>query len=422
MCGILGIIGSFTIPIVLKKLALLQHRGNESYGYHCDNQDVCCFQGKISPVVSGKDIHRMAIAHTRYSTSGNKNNQNLMQPMRSDTFTLVHNGNIPQYRELAATLGLHLDSESDTELLVKYIESKLSKGNCLKDALIGLLSDIKGAYSILIKTKDGLYAIRDRFGVRPLCVGRNDNGFYYSSETVALTNCYPLGDVMRGSIVFCDGIEQTVLYKLSGTGPPRICTFEEIYFKNHRSYNTYNKRFQMGYELGLTEKSVIPLIVVCLPNTAITCAEGYATATNLEFRKDWIQKANSDRTFIQPTDTLRIDACNKSYIINQNLKGKSIYLVDDSIVRGHTMRSIIKSLRDVGVVDIHVRICSPLVVESCQYGIDIPSRIELIGHGRTVDEICTIINANSLRYLPRSTVEDICTRGCTQCFGGDLLW
>lgn len=425
MCGILGIVGRFTTKSMLERLKLLQHRGSESYGYHCDNSSIQLFQGKIGGSFPDSTVCQRGIAHTRYSTSGSKDGAiDLSQPFRSELgFTLVHNGNIPNHSEVARHHRLALTTESDTEVLVRYIEFHIGSGLTMRKTLTRLIHDIRGAYCLLINTEEGLYAVRDRFGVRPLYIGRSDSGFYYGSETVALAECYPLGEVMRGSVVFCDGKEQKVLYKLCGAGPARVCTFEEVYFKHHRNYNTYNHRFQMGYELGLLEHEPrMDAYVVCMPNTAIPFAEGFETATGIPFMKDWIVKSSADRTFIQPTDVLRISACNKSYIVSDQLYGKVIYLIDDSLVRGHTMNAIISSLRKIGVKEIHVRIGSPPVVESCQYGIDIPSRNQLIAHGRTVEEIRSVIGADSLQYLPRNKLEDVCVRGCTQCFGGDMLW
>lgn len=337
---------------------------------------------------------------------------------------MVHNGNIPNHKDIADQYDIDLVTQSDTELLVKYIEQQLNNGKSIQQALILLLYNIKGAYSLLIRTNEGVYAVRDRFGVRPLCVGRDEHGYCYSSESVALMGCYPLGDVLRGSVVFCDGLSQRIIHKICGIGPARVCTFEDIYFKNHKSFDVYNKRFQMGYELGLTEssrESEVP-IIVCLPNTAISCAEGFAQSSGYVFEKDWIVKESDRRTFILPTDAQRIEACGKAFIVNSDICDHNIILIDDSLVRGNTMKAIISQLRSINVKRIDVRICSPPVVESCQYGIDIPTRNELIAHGRTIDEIKVIIGADSLKYLQRSIVEDVCNRGCTQCFGGDLLW
>lgn len=440
MCGIIALIGSHTSKDLLDRLKLLQHRGTESYGYYCTDFNGEATNilkaGQIEGIIKTHDISA-ALGHTRYSTSGRKREDtDIAQPMQGNGFHLVHNGNIPHHRELAQKLGISLSTDSDTELIVNYINKKLESVS-METALISLLDDIKGAYCLLIQTPatktrpEGIYAVRDRFGVRPLCVGRSERGYCYASESVSLVDNYVLGEVLRGSVVFCDGKSQRILHKLCGTGPARQCTFEDIYFKQHRSYNVYNKRFQMGYELGMLEiartfenqrQNALAQVVVCLPNTAISCAEGFSEATGVQFKKDWIQKWKNDRTFILPDNYLRISACRKAFMIDKAIEGKDIYLLDDSIVRGNTMTAIIEQLRQNGVGKIHVRICSPPIVETCQYGIDIPSRTELIAHGRTVREICSIIGADSLTYLPRSTVEDVSCRGCTQCFGGDLLW
>jgi amidophosphoribosyltransferase len=157
-----------------------------------------------------------------------------------------------------------------------------------------------------------------------------------------------------------------------------------------------------------------------MPNTAISYAEGFAQATGLQFQKTWVQKVNPERTFILPTQALRIEACSKVYSVNKEIAGRVIYLVDDSIVRGNTMKAIIKQLRLMGVLKIHVRVGSPPVINPCVYGIDIPSSTELIAHGRSISDVSTIIEADTLKYLP---VEQLCpSTACTRCFGGDMLW
>lgn len=462
MCGIVGIISDYPVDgnLIMKKLALLQHRGQESYG-----------SGEIAPRAIGSgdrdigsrgDMDRIAtrhytghvnpgpnstcvaaVAHTRYSTSGKDNASVRPQPYvsaSSPAIAIVHNGNVPDAEILAKSLGLTAAMTCDSELFINYLTSH-THTYTVEKALIQLLHKVPGAYSLIVLTFDPegkpvMYAVRDRYGIRPLCVGRRalvgvqatEFSYCYASESVALENYLLLGDIQPGSIVKCDGHGQEVVYQMkplqSGSRP---CSFETIYFKSHRSLNIYNQRYALGYELGLAEDMPAQSahtskpIVVCMPNTAISYAEGFAQATGLQFHKTWVQKVNPDRTFILPTQALRIEACSKVYSVNKEIAGRVIYLVDDSIVRGNTMKAIIKQLRLIGVLEIHVRVGSPPVINPCVYGIDIPSSTELIAHGRTISDVSTIIGSDTLKYLP---VEQLCqsSTACTRCFGGDMLW
>jgi amidophosphoribosyltransferase len=432
MCGIIGIITApekvFPIEHLEDGLRLLQHRGTESYGYgyvmDTGETKIIHRKGKIpspSPSPSPRILSR-GLGHTRYSTSGP-----IAQPFSSESFMLVHNGNIPDHIDLAQKLELYQDlvTNNDTELLVRYIERGLSS-MLMPEVLSNLVSDVQGAYSFLVLTSEGIYSVRDRYGIRPLCVGQLGKGAWcYASETICFGDAIAT-DVPPGSVTICNGTEHSVI-STHPSSASKPCIFEEIYFKNHKSRNVYQHRHDMGYQLGIQETNIIEdAIVVCLPNTAIAYAEGFSHATRLPFKKEWLIKANSDRTFILPTNAMRIEACNKAFMINKALRGRVIYLIDDSIVRGNTMRAILPQLP---CQRIHVRICSPPVKNSCKYGIDIPDAADLIAHNLTTTEICEELGpcATSLRYLSIGETLAICTggsgsSGCTHCFGTELLW
>ena len=398
MCGILAIIGNSSDA--LNRLKKLQHRGQESYGFITNTGQCHRELGKIEDhTLTGNVV----MAHVRYSTTRVKHHLASCQPLISSDFAIIHNGNIPNYKEIAEKENLNLILETDSEIIVRIIEKYgLDKG------MLWILENIERAFSIIIMYGNELYVIRDRYGNRPLYIGQNEDSYCIASESCCMQGYMVNSQTERGSIIRFTKNEYHIIAKVNNS--MGFCSFEYIYYMSHQTIDVYNKRFEHGWLLGLDEISKAD-IVVCMPNTSIAAAEGFSFAVKLPFRKNWIRKHSSERTFILPENTMRIEASNKAYIISQDdLSGKRIFLIDDSIVRGNTLRGMTQKLYSIGVAEIHIRIASPPVVNICRWGIDIPSKDEL--YVNSSDKI----KCDSIRYLDYSKVG----RGCKECF--ELEW
>ena len=456
-----------------ESLLKLQHRGQESYGISyltIPSSSQIPFPpptlitrkqlGLVSPIyiASLKDNFQAAICHVRYSTSKNSKNQSVQrkiaetQPLQGKTskhglFTLAHNGNIPHkvQEKLITHYKLKQQTGSDSETITKLIELFASEYDSFKDGLIKFVNTVEGVYNLLILTESQeLYAIRDRYGVRPLTLAKTtDTEYIVSSETCAFPDDATIirdiepGEIIKISSPHTDKIQLATLHKEPSTVPPTFCSFEYIYFMRHQStfnmHNVGNLRFRMGVHLAKHEKltptssspTSSPPIVIGMPNTAIPVGEGFAQTLDLEYHQ-YIKKAKDcGRTFILPDNTDRLERLRNKFLFSQHLKGKTIYLCDDSIVRGNTMRELIYLLRTEHKVDkIHVRISSPPVKNVCHYGIDIPTTDQLIGATEPdIPAIKRSINADSLVYLTLSDMkvlmETPTQKVCTSCFDSD---
>lgn len=417
MCGILGTILNHNTNLYefIELLNKLQHRGYESFGVCYNNFKFIKQSGKVKNNINYKHINiKKCIGHTRYTTNGNTNNINECQPILGNNYALVHNGTIKFNNSTTNT--------NDTNQLINIINEKIIYYGNIIDALKWVINSINGVYSLLIMTSNGIYCVRDRYGVRPLYIAHTINGFQFSSEDYIFSyNSKNIYNCNQGEILFCDGNNIKSIYQRKEI-IPKICSFEYIYFMNYKTTEVKKKRIELGKLLGNKEKCIVADYVVCIPNTSIPNAIGFSDITKVEFKKEWIIKDNKcDRSFILPNNLERIELLNKKFIFSNDLIGKKLYIIDDSIVRGNTMKEIIKKLRQIGVKEIHLRIASPIVQSPCNYGIDIPTKSELIG-GRNTN-ICEELGADSLIYLEISElVSVIGTNSCTSCFDNKLLW
>ena len=458
MCGILCLIEHIDLSLIKS----IQHRGQESYGIsYFQNDNIKLHQHKglidsdtLSNIQHSIDRQRDNISyilgHTRYSTSGTKTNDlTQSQPISGiatingieESFILIHNGNIHNRESLKTHFKCDIDlSFTDTQIIVSIIES--FRFNSWKDILNTLLNTIPVAYSIIIGTRDKVYVMRDSYGVRPLTIGRhelNNTCFAICSENNALEEAgftlqrdvFP-GEILSitiGSedIIQCNTTVVTFKRSYSKATP---CLFEYIYFMNKLSnsdgINTSVFRYNCGKELAKKDTIVmneIPtdIIVVGAPETGITSAIGYADELNLNYHQVLI-KQTPGRTFILPNDKNRIKECNSKYkVIGNIVDNKTIVLVDDSLVRGNTIKSLISLFREKGAKKVHVRIVSPPVISPCYYGIDIPSHDELIAHDTPISDINHIIGSDTLMYLDIETIKTTIlnnTPHCSSCFTG----
>ena len=425
MCGIFAIFSSNNNQNIgnqlLNGLKLLQHRGKDGYGivYYTKNH-FHAFKKKGTIKMNHLDIDsRCCIGHNRYSTSGytidnGMIKKNELQPLRGfiglEDFYLVHNGNIPFIKG------------HDTTVLVNLINSL--DGMDIEQRLIFIMNKIPAAYCLILLFDNKLYVVRDRFGIRPLCIGQDQDSYYVSSESYGLGAIPFVRDVLPGEIlkIDCDGITQ--IYEHS-KNQVSLCTFEILYFSNENSIidGYHIKKIREQLSTKLADKEDIALnnhIVIGIPLTGILLGKAYARRLDLIYEQ-WITKnPKMDRTFIIKTDKERKAACMKKFYYDVlELKGRNVIIVDDTIVRGTVITAIIKKLREIGVNEIHVRIPAPPVIDICLLGISIQDKRELIKTNRSVEQVCKAINADSLKYLTLEDISDVVPeKSYNHCFSG----
>jgi amidophosphoribosyltransferase len=417
-CGIFGLFGH---PDAAKHTALglhaLQHRGQEAAGIVAYDGHVFHTHrslGHVGEHFSSESVMAQlagdrAIGHVRYSTHGEKTVLRNVQPIFADLdgggLAIAHNGNLTNALQLRRELVKHgciFQSTMDTEVIVHLIAT--STAATFLDRLVDALARVQGAFSLIMLTGDSLIGVRDRFGVRPLVLGRIDGGHILTSETCALDiiGAEPVRDVEAGEVVVIDADGVTTL-KPFARAPSKFCIFEYIYFSRPDSVvegrNVYDARKRIGAELA-RESGVPADVVVPVPDSGVPAAMGYAEVAGLPFELGIIRNHYVGRTFIEPTDSIRHLGVKLKHNANRNiLAGKRVVLVDDSIVRGTTSTKIVEMVREAGAVEVHMRIASPPTTHSCFYGVDTPTRDQLLGSHMDVDEMARHIGADSLAFV-----------------------
>jgi len=439
-CGVCGIFGN-TKAANLTYLGLyaLQHRGQESAGIaSSDNHHILRYagMGKVVDVFTQEKIDNlqghMAIGHNRYSTTGSSFLRNA-QPLRAETLlgpiVLAHNGNLTNAGDLRLELekkGHIFQTTNDSEVIIHLMATSM-KDNFL-DALIYALKSIKGAYSLLVMNKDHIYAVRDPHGFRPLVLGELDDSFVVASETCAL-------DIMDAK--YTREIEAGEILEISNFGTKSffpfekknesLCIFEYIYFSRPDSIiygdSVHEMRLQLGAMLA-QQSGVDADIVIPIPDSSVSAAIGYARESKLPYELGMIRSHYIGRTFIEPSQKIRDFGVKIKFNVNKHaIEGKRVIVVDDSIMRGTTMRKIIKMIRNAGAKEIHVRISAPPTIHPCFYGIDIPTQKELIASTHTIEEIRKYLRVDSIEYLTVETLLKAVDRPekkyCTACFDGN---
>lgn len=419
-------------------LYALQHRGQESAGI-VTSDGVRTFEhrgmGLVSQVYDGESLQKLrgslALGHNRYSTTGNSrqiNIQPLLVNCRIGRVALAHNGNLVNAVELRKEMekdGSIFATTADSEIILHRIARSREKR--LEDMVIDAVSGIRGAYSLVLMTKDKLIGLRDPLGLRPLCIGRLGDSTIFTSESCALDiiGAEYVRDVMPGELVIVDERGMTSLQAEKSTVQAK-CIFEFIYFSRPDSVvfgeNVDKIRRKLGHVLARNHP-VDADLVIAVPDSSNTSSLGFAQESGLPFELGLIRNHYVGRTFIRPEQSLRDgDVRVKFNPVRGVLKGKRVVVVDDSIVRGSTMRKLVKMIRIAGVKEVHLRICSPPIQFPCFYGIDIPEKGELIASSHTVGEIKEYLNVDSLEYLTmedlRSVVDDP-ENFCYACFNGE---
>ncbi len=451
MCGIAGVYNSEIAPkLVYLEIYSLQHRGQESAGIaSSDGEDIQLVKGsgKVLEGISSEDLEKLrgknAIGHVRYSTAGDAGGANAQPIVRSipmGQVAVVHNGNLTNYLPLRRELeekGYRFNYTSDTELFLVLLETGkeyLPKGleihpedSEFLPRLLYALSEVEGAYSVLMLYRDKLIAFRDKLGFRPLLMGKKGKSYFFASESCAfdIVEAEMVKEVKPGEIVVVDSKGIRNYFPFREKEEAR-CIFEFVYFSRPDSFIFGNWVYEVRQELGrqLAREEVVEADLVSpVPDSGVVPALGYSQESGLPFELGLIRNHYVGRSFIEPSQELRnIRVLMKLSPNRAVLRGKRVIIVDDSLVRGTTSKRIVQMLKRAGAKEVHLRIASPPVVGPCYYGIDTPTKEELIANRMSLEEIRKHIGADSLRYLSleglRSVVEDK-RLYCDACFSNE---
>ena len=447
-CGVFGMYdlsGGDVASTIYYGLYALQHRGQESAGIAVTDT----FNGK-NIVHAHKDLGRvnevfnennlatlkgnLGVGHVRYSTAGastRENSQPLVLAYAKGTLMLAHNGNLvntPQLRSELAMGGAIFQTTIDTETIAYHIARERVKSRSVQAATVRAMSKVLGSYSFVVASPRKLVGARDPWGFRPLVIGKLDNAYIITSETCALETIDAefIRDVLPGEVVAIlpDGtIESNLDLALSDEEVAR-CVFEYIYFcrpdTKFDGFSVTKSRFIAGKILARTHP-VDADLVVGVPESGNMAAVGYSVESKIPYGIAFTKNTYVGRTFIKPRQSSRVKSVKvKLNALRDVVNGRRIVIVDDSIVRGTTSNQIISMLREAGAKEVHMRVSSPPFKHPCYFGIDIPKEDQLIANGRTVEEICKLIGADSLGYLPIENLREL-SGGlpiCDACFSG----
>ena len=443
MCGIVGIVdaGGVSLPLYYALYAL-QHRGQESAGISVfDGERLRKHKGPglVAEVFDTETLKRLpgevGVGHVRYPTTGTNTPENV-QPFNfhfmGRSFSIAHNGNLVNTAELRSAFeheGRIFCTTTDTEMIATLIADELRRSASIEDAVRLCMARLRGSYSVVMIYDGVLYAFRDPLGIKPLCLGTTSGGHIVASESVAIDALSGtlVRDVRPGELVRidADGVSST---QIAVADRVAHCIFEYIYFARADSIIdgvlVYDVRRTIGRKLH--EEAPADADATCpVPDSGTAYAVGHSQASGLPFVESLIKNRYMGRTFIMPTQAAREQAVRiKLNPIRKHLEGKSIVLIDDSIVRGTTSRRIIQLMRNAGAREIHMRIGSPPIKAPCYLGVDMPTREELIASCRDQDEVCASVTATSLHYISLEALmeaighdrDDLCTGCLTGCY------
>lgn len=441
-CGVFGAYafdGENVAHYIYHGLSALQHRGQESTGIAvCDtNGPVNISQHKDMGLVS-EVFHKnileslkgnLGIGHVRYSTTGSstvENAQPLVTNYLKGTLALAHNGNLINTAELRDELqrcGTIFHTTTDSEVIACMVAKERAICSNIEDSIYNTALHLKGGFALVVTSPRKLIGMRDPLGLKPLCLGKKDNTYFLASESCAITSCDGefIRDIEPGEIITIspNGIKSD---KRLVSNTHAHCIFEYIYFARLDSkldgIDVYDARIKAGKALAKSYP-VDADIVTGVPDSGITAAVGYSQYSGIPFELAFYKNSYVGRTFIKPTQEERASAVHMKLSVLKNVvKGKRVVLIDDSIVRGTTIGSLIKMLKDAGATEVHVRICSPPFLYPCYYGTDIPSNKQLIASSHTTEEICKSIFADSLGYMKLEDLSDMVDNLpiCKACF------
>jgi len=447
-CGVFAVLAAEQPVANLAYFGLyaLQHRGQESAGIAVFNQGNVRLHkdmGLVSQVFDQDVLARMpgdlAIGHNRYSTTGSSrvcNAQPVVMMTRLGAFALAHNGNLVNAAELRQAVDdgqAEFTSTTDSELIAFALQQAVERGLDWSSAIRAALELCRGAFSLVIGTPEGLFAVRDGHGIRPLVFGRlgdRESGqWVVSSESCGLEiiGAHYVDDVQPGELVlFRQGSDEPSRVRWSEE-PNRLCVFEMIYFSRPDSRffgeSLYSYRQRIGQTLA-KESAVDADLVIGVPDSGIPAAIGFSQVSGIPYADGLIKNRYVGRTFIQPTQAMREAGIRvKLNPLPDVLAGKRLVVIDDSIVRGTTSRKLVVALREAGATEVHMRISSPPVTHPCFYGIDTDTQDQLIAARLTLEEIEQQLKVDSLAYLSKQGMVDAAKAEsghfCTACFDGD---
>jgi amidophosphoribosyltransferase len=439
-CGVFGIFGHpNAAELTYYGLYALQHRGQESAGI-VTSHDGKFFKhhgmGLVPQVFNPKILHdlvgNMAIGHNRYSTTGTSNLRNA-QPLTVDCMrgqiAVAHNGNLTnaaQLRDELESRGLVFQTTVDSEIIIMMLAQPMLGG--VENSIAHTLRRIEGAYSLVIMTEKELIGARDPYGFRPLSIGRVDGAWVLSSETVAFDQIHAefVRDVEPGEIVIINEKGLISLQAFPDHQKRAFCVFEYVYFARPDSIingrSVYEVRKEMGRQLA-REHRVQADLVIPVPDSGVCAAMGYSEESGIPFEMAFIRNHYVGRSFLQPTQLIRdFDVRVKLNLIASLVKDKRVVIVDDSIVRGTTCKTRVKTLKEAGAREVHVVVSCPPHQNPCVYGIDFPDRSKLMAANHSVDEIRRYLNADSLHYLSQAGMVQATGKPadsfCMACYDG----
>jgi amidophosphoribosyltransferase len=449
-CGVFGVYapGYPVAHLTFDGLYALQHRGQESAGMAVSEGEIITVDrgmGLVTNVFNEYNLAalpgHLAIGHTRYSTTGSSNIRNAQPVFRGvgeSGFALAHNGNLTNTAELAALAGMlpglsTTDSDLVAELIAREYPAEGSEGadgRDLERALIKVLPHLEGAFSFVLMDAGHVIGVRDPNGFRPLCLGRLDTGFVLASETPALdvVGAHFIREVEPGEMIVIDaaGYRSVEPYPVERRDP-KLCIFEFVYFARPDSQlygkEVHGARRRMG-ELLAEQAPVDADMVMGVPDSGVPAAEGYAKRSGIPYGQGLVKNRYIGRTFIAPSQDMRSRGVRRKLNpLKENVVGKRLIVVDDSIVRGTTTRAMVRMLRDAGAAEVHLRVSSPPYKNPCFYGIDTGTASELLAHNMSLVEIQQYLDVDSINYL---TIENLTaainTPGagfCNACLTGD---
>ena len=438
-CGVVGIYGHpDAANLAYLGLYALQHRGQESAGIAASSNGKMHLEvgmGLVADVFSDVRLKKLpgniAVGHNRYSTTGVsrvKNAQPCLIEYSGGTMAMGHNGNLVNASEIRKELGVAgaiFQSTNDSEVIVHLMAQ--SRRNSFVDRAVAALSQVKGAYSIVLMSENELVAARDPQGFRPLCLGKLDGAYIVASESCVmdLVEAEFIREIEPGELILINqfGVKSFHPFQKAST---KQCVFEHIYFSRPDSYlfghSVYSTRKLMGKALA-REKPVEADVVVPVPDSGVISAMGYSEEAKIPFQMGLIRNHYVGRTFIEPQSQIRNFGVKiKLNAVKPVIEGKRVIIIDDSIVRGTTSKKIVRMLREVGAREVHVRISSPPTTHSCFYGIDTPTKGELIASNMDIDQTCKYLGADSLHYISLEKMLEIFGEQkddfCAACFDG----
>ena len=441
-----GVIGVFTPEGDASRLAFfglfaLQHRGQESAGIAAANGEnvvVHADMGLVTQIFREPDFYPlvgdMAIGHTRYSTSGSSelcNAQPLLVDGQHGQLAVANNGNIINALQLRDQLqdewNCTFTSTTDTEVIAQLLAH--ATGANWEDRVFQCMRQLEGAYSIVVQTKDTMIAARDPLGIRPLCLGKLNGGWVVASESCALDHIGAeyIRELDPGEVIIVDGNGLHSATWSGGTGRQALCVFELIYFARPDSLMAgqlvHSARQELGAQLA-REHPVDADLVIGIPDSSTAAAVGYAQESGIPFSEGLVKNRYVGRTFIEPEPRLRdLGVRQKFNTLVDVIQGKRLVVVDDSIVRGTTTPHVVNLLRKGGAKEVHMRVCAPPIKHPCFMGVDMASREELLAANNTLEDIRTIVGADTLGYLSVEGLLEVVggTKGgfCDACFTGN---